>query len=59
MQLKSFMKRMNKEKLADFKKDIDSMLNCTECGECIQKCPYELPIPQTIKENYEVYKNSN
>lgn len=59
MHLKSFMKRMNKEKLADFKNDIDSVLNCTECGECIQKCPYELPIPETIKVNYEVYKNSN
>ena len=24
---------------------------CSECGECMQRCPYELPIPELIKEN--------
>jgi len=57
MQLKSFIKRMNKEKLVDYKNEIEGILNCTECGQCIEKCPYELPIPETIKENYEVYKS--
>lgn len=26
---------------------------CTECGECIERCPYELPIPELIKSNLE------
>jgi predicted aldo/keto reductase-like oxidoreductase len=23
---------------------------CVECGECVRKCPYELPIPEIIRE---------
>ena len=25
--------------------------NCTECGQCMTRCPYELPIPEIIKSN--------
>ena len=24
--------------------------DCTACGECIEKCPYDLPIPDLMKE---------
>ncbi len=27
--------------------------NCTECGECMTRCPYDLPIPDLIKENLQ------
>jgi len=23
---------------------------CTECGECVTKCPYDLPIPELLRE---------
>jgi predicted aldo/keto reductase-like oxidoreductase len=26
---------------------------CTACGECLERCPYELPIPDLISENLE------
>ena len=29
--------------------------NCTECGQCLERCPYQLPIPDLIKENLEWY----
>ena len=29
---------------------------CIECGECIEKCPYGLPIPDLIKENLALYR---
>lgn len=32
-------------------------LDCTECYSCVDKCPYELDIPQLLKENYEDYMN--
>lgn len=32
-------------------------LDCVECYECVDKCPYELDIPQLLKENYEDYMN--
>jgi hypothetical protein len=30
--------------------------NCTECEECLEKCPYHLPIPELLKENIEAYR---
>jgi len=27
--------------------------NCTECGECVNRCPYDLPIPDLIKETLQ------
>ncbi len=26
---------------------------CQECGECLEKCPYQLPIPDLLKETVE------
>jgi uncharacterized protein len=31
--------------------------NCTECGDCMTRCPYELPIPEIIKENLQWMKD--
>ena len=30
--------------------------NCLNCGQCRQKCPYELNTPELLKKNYEDYK---
>jgi predicted aldo/keto reductase-like oxidoreductase len=30
--------------------------NCIQCGECEEKCPYNLPIRELIRENYEFFK---
>jgi predicted aldo/keto reductase-like oxidoreductase len=59
MQFKSVVKRMHKDKVLSFSNEIESVNNCIECGECIKKCPYELPIPEVIKQNYDVYKSLN
>jgi predicted aldo/keto reductase-like oxidoreductase len=32
-------------------------LDCTECYSCVDKCPYELDIPELLKENYTDYMN--
>ena len=29
--------------------------NCTECGECEAKCPYHLPIRESIKDKAKIY----
>jgi predicted aldo/keto reductase-like oxidoreductase len=31
--------------------------DCVECYECVDRCPYELDIPELLKENYEDYMN--
>lgn len=30
-------------------------LDCIECYECVDNCPYELDIPELLKENYDDY----
>jgi predicted aldo/keto reductase-like oxidoreductase len=30
---------------------VNKARNCTECGECLTRCPYELPIPELIEAN--------
>jgi predicted aldo/keto reductase-like oxidoreductase len=32
-------------------KAIEKARNCSECGECLPRCPYQLLIPDLIKEN--------
>ena len=53
MGLKSFVKRMGPKALDHpmFKKMLESAAGCSECGECMTRCPYSLPIPEMIKEN--------
>ncbi len=29
---------------------------CLECGECESRCPYNLPIRQMLRENYDLYE---
>lgn len=31
--------------------NIEKARNCSECGECMTRCPYDLPIPDLIREN--------
>ncbi|MHA1135739.1 MAG: aldo/keto reductase [Candidatus Thorarchaeota archaeon] len=37
-------------------KAIETAKNCVQCGECETKCPYDLPIMKTIKENVEYFE---
>jgi hypothetical protein len=32
--------------------------DCTECGECEEKCPYELPIREMLKEKHQLLVES-
>ncbi len=35
--------------------NLDTVPNCTECGVCVSRCPYTLPIPEMLKKHYELY----
>ena len=47
------IKRMGKTALGKdlFKNACEKARHCSECGECMTRCPYELPIPELIREN--------
>ncbi len=35
---------------------MEKAADCIECGECEDRCPYNLPIREMIKENYELFQ---
>jgi predicted aldo/keto reductase-like oxidoreductase len=51
--LKSMIKRMgpNIQELKWVADVVEKARHCSECGECLPRCPYHLPIPDLIKEN--------
>ena len=50
--LRSMVKRMGKNILREGWRPevIEKARHCSECGECMTRCPYQLPIPDLIKE---------
>ncbi len=59
MNLRSFWKRLPAERFSTgwLAKALESTDNCIECGECEDKCPYDLPIREMIVENMAFYEN--
>jgi predicted aldo/keto reductase-like oxidoreductase len=51
--LRALVKRMGLDLLrtGPMGAGIKKARNCTDCGECMTRCPYELPIPDLIREN--------
>ena len=55
--LKTIVKRFGPQaaELGWMKDLIEKARNCSECGDCLPRCPYELLIPDMIKENLAWY----
>ncbi len=53
--IRSMVRRMGTRILVEDRqvKAIEKARNCIECGECMTRCPYNLPIPDLIKENLQ------
>jgi len=50
-------KRMSPKVALEFsQKTMESVLQCTECGDCLTRCPYELDIPKILRSYYELYQ---
>ncbi len=56
----SFINRMPQSQLNNkihwSYKALKSAHQCINCGKCIEKCPYNLPIPELIEENIKIIK---
>jgi predicted aldo/keto reductase-like oxidoreductase len=53
--VRNLVKRMGFETFnaGPFGKIVAKGRDCTECGTCLTRCPYELPIPDLIRENLD------
>jgi len=50
-------RRMSGAKAAGFATQaMESVRNCTECEECVKRCPYSLPIPEMLQEHLALYE---
>ena len=55
---RGIMRRMGVERFKQWgaREAIESVQNCTECGQCTEKCPYDLPISELIREAAAYYE---
>ncbi|MBR1866838.1 MAG: aldo/keto reductase [Lachnospiraceae bacterium] len=40
----------------EWKAEMLKVEQCVNCGACLRRCPYELPIPELLRKNLEDYK---
>ncbi len=49
--------RMSPAVAVEFSRSVmESVENCVECGACIERCPYDLPIPEMLKKHYSMFE---
>jgi predicted aldo/keto reductase-like oxidoreductase len=55
--LKVFSMQMPRDRVVTEKHSdaVERAADCTECGQCVERCPYDLDIPAMIKENRDFY----
>ncbi|WP_428558631.1 MAG: aldo/keto reductase [Solidesulfovibrio sp. DCME] len=56
MMYKVVARRMSPAKAVQFAATtMESVRNCVDCGECATRCPYNLPIPEMLREHLDLY----
>ena len=60
MVVKSAIGRLPPERLFTgmFADAVEKAANCTECGDCEERCPYQLPIMEMLPESVQYFKEA-
>lgn len=55
--LKVFSKQMPRDRVIteEHTDAVTKAADCTECRQCVERCPYDLEIPDMLRENIEFY----
>lgn len=58
MTFESFFKRVPPDSLfsGHFAAGFEKAVDCTECGDCEERCPYHLPIREMMKKYSDIYQ---
>jgi hypothetical protein len=55
--MRSYVRRLRPEMIIGL---VDGQMkkveNCIDCEECVERCPYELPIPELLRESLALYR---
>ena len=55
----SVVKRFQPAIAAEFMAEaMKSALGCSACGKCVERCPYDLPIPDMLKESLALFNQA-
>jgi hypothetical protein len=55
--IRSQVRRFSPKQLVFIAKEaVASVEQCADCSQCVEKCPYHLPVPEMLKENTEIFK---
>jgi predicted aldo/keto reductase-like oxidoreductase len=56
--LKVFSMQMPQDRVITPKHDqaVEQAKGCSECRKCVENCPYDLDVPQMLKENIQFYE---
>jgi predicted aldo/keto reductase-like oxidoreductase len=58
MGFRSIAQRLSPAITISFTKDaMETVDSCSECGECLEKCPYNLQIPELIREHQTLFNS--
>ena len=57
--IKVYYKQMSRDKFNNMglEEIVENAKTCTDCGDCIAKCPFNLDVPSIIKENIKFYES--